>query len=413
MWFQELANAKPSSFALTVVSYRQDATNSSVWNRSKLTALEAECCYAVGLEEQDLFDRGNIGAVQEYADQAFSTIKRLSDVLPVADGSGRGTVALTLKMISALGVPTWYDWQELLNSKNRLPKNGVIWFCCTTDRGSNESQARKHILQQTADMERCLFLDGDCFEHQCHLGVLSGLCLLDDALKLHGRPWKYYSSLAIFSACARDLSNDLFKVWEEVYGATDALKHAKKLIPRSSAGRWGCVDSIETRILAAPFSHWANCMTRVILKKLNLNESELRNLDGLLPNDLLNLFATTRKGKPGKRKTDSKTAAKDKESTSTTTTTSGGGAVKVDVLAVEQVAEYAARIGKWRRHCVLTFNDSLFGRVVKAANLSRAALIHTSNFLKQSTTPRKLFELVCHKAHSIMKEFDDLLVGWS
>lgn len=161
---------------------------------------------------------------------------------------------------------------------------------------------QKLILHLTAEIPNFLYLDGDCFEHQSHLSVLSGLGLTDDALKRHGRPFKYYSTIAIFSACARELSSEVFRVWNELYGAVDANKFAKTLVPKSSSGRWGCVDGIERRLLNPPFHQWVSCMTRVILKKLNLSESELNSFKGLLPNDVLNLFlmsSTVKKPKGG------------------------------------------------------------------------------------------------------------------
>ena len=98
-----------------------------------------------------------------------------------------------------------------------LRKNAVVWYCCTTDRGSNEAQARKHILHMTADIPNVVFVDGDCFEHQVHLAVLGGLILTDEALKRHGRLFKYYASIAIFSACVRELANDVFLTWTKLF----------------------------------------------------------------------------------------------------------------------------------------------------------------------------------------------------
>lgn len=165
-----------------------------------------------------------------------------------------------------------------------------MWCCCTTDCGPIEVNARKHILALTENIPNFIFVDGNCFEHQAHLAVLGGLALTDEALKRHNRPFKYYSSLAIFSACARDLSAEIYKIWTDLFGAVQANKYCKTLIPKSNAGRWGCVDAIERRLLDPPPGHWASCLTRAILKKLNLSESELASFKGILPNDLISLF---------------------------------------------------------------------------------------------------------------------------
>ena len=293
-----------------------------------------------------------------------------------------------------------------------------MWYCCTTDRGSNETQARKHILRLTSDLDNVVFLDSDCFEHQVHLAVLGGLVLTDEALRSHGRSFKYYSTIAIFSACARELSNEIFATWINLYNAEDALKFAKTLVPKSNAGRWGCVDSIEQRLLGPPFDRWATVLNHVILRKLNLNAAELQSFSGLLPNDLLLLFMpkdTKTTARAGTAKAKAKSGAA-KAKASSNAGSSGGaqaaGAEKVDTLAIEQLAEYTRRIGKWRRQLLLTVNDALFSRLVRVVNTARKPLQHTSHYLKQDGGC-KLLDLVCWKAESIRAEFDKLLSGSS
>ncbi len=78
--------------------------------------------------------------------------------------------------------------------------NAVVWYCVTTDQGSNEFHARKQLRATTSSLKQVLFLDCNCLEHQGHLAVHAGLLFIDEALKEHQRTWKYYSSLAIFSS---------------------------------------------------------------------------------------------------------------------------------------------------------------------------------------------------------------------
>ena len=148
-------------------------------------------------------------------------------------------------------------------------------------------------------------------------------------------------------------------------------------------------------------------LNRVLLKKLNPTADELKCFEGLLPNDLLTLFARQSQ-KPEKPKQKAKPRArKAAVDSSTVKGGAGTGAEKVDVLAIEQLAEYTARIGKWRRHLLLTVNDPLFSRVVSIIHCTRAPLMHASHFLKKDEG-RTLYHLVCHKCDSIGKEFDDL-----
>lgn len=90
----------------------------------------------------------------------------------------------------------------------------------------------------------------------------------------------------------------------------------------------------------------------------------------------------------------------------------------VDALAIEQLAEYAARMNKWRRHVILTVNDKLFGKLVNIMGLTRSPLIHLSSFLKKSRSEHELdlhgsslHSLVCFKAIEIKQEFDSLFSG--
>ena len=99
--------------SLTIVSYRQDATNSAVWNKSKLCALEMKASYMV-LHGKE--------AIDELHADSFSRIKRLADVLPVTDGSGKGAVLLTQKMLESLGVPSWRDLRP--DRMGTLPRLG-------------------------------------------------------------------------------------------------------------------------------------------------------------------------------------------------------------------------------------------------------------------------------------------------
>lgn len=98
----------------TIISFRQDRTNSGIWNRSKLIALELETAYKVDIP----CNTGNSGSLpsssppQSYVHDALQNwhrLKRLSDVQIVKWGSGRATLALTQKMLEALRCPHWGD----------------------------------------------------------------------------------------------------------------------------------------------------------------------------------------------------------------------------------------------------------------------------------------------------------------
>lgn len=296
----------------------------------------------------------------------------------------------------------------------------MVWYCVTTDQGSNEANARKLIQVATESLEQVIFLDCNCLEHQAHLGVHAALVYLDEALKEHQRSFRYYSSLAIFSSVVRDLSRDMFQKWEEFFGSESAMDVVRTLVPKSSAGRWGCLHEIEERFLKAPQAMWAQCLNYVILEKLQLDSAEINSLQHILPNDVHRIFSSKApKKKSAAKKPATATAGattgntKQQQARDTMELTSDG---KVDLLSVETMAEHAKRIGRWRRHLLLTINDKLFGALVDITHMSRCPIIHLSHFLKQNMSMEevankgnKLHQLVCFKAAELREEFEELL----
>ena len=99
-WWQEiydgpaLAEAgSPMPCALSFLHYREDATN----HRHKMMALELEASYVIAHEHQ----------LEQVTQNDMWTIKRLADVVPLTDGTGLGTLAMSEKLLSSLGCPTW------------------------------------------------------------------------------------------------------------------------------------------------------------------------------------------------------------------------------------------------------------------------------------------------------------------
>ena len=94
------------AFSVTAISYRQDATNSAVWNRSKLCALELEASYIPPCSAEDLAKTTRHQLGKGDCIGGLKRLYRLADVLPVQEGTGSATVAMTLKLLQSLGTPT-------------------------------------------------------------------------------------------------------------------------------------------------------------------------------------------------------------------------------------------------------------------------------------------------------------------
>ena len=341
-----------------------------------------------------------------------------------------------------------------LNFATVLPRtNGSLWICATTDRGTNETHARKHILNLVHSIPRAMYLDSDCFEHLGHLCVLGGLATVDAGLKELGKPWLYYAGLAIVANCARDSAKDVFAAWEQLFGSESAIAHARKMIPRCISSRWGSVHNVETTLLSGGVDKWCACVNKVFLGKFGIDEGEWTNLvnRGDSCEEVLKVFASKDKKssathKVRQRKTSGQNPHEKLDNASLTenaermdqpehehgdsgeapssskkqkvhkSASSSEPIGAVDQLAIEQLAEYSARMNKWRRHVLLTMNDRLFGKLIAVMNVARGPLIHLSSFLKKTIATSELDErgsslhqLVCFKARDIMSEFESLL----
>ena len=82
------------------VSFRQDATN----GRPKKCTLELDVAWSS-------FTAESLAQGADWNTESYR-IRRTSDVLPVADESGAGCLAFTLKALKSLGCPTWLDFKD-------------------------------------------------------------------------------------------------------------------------------------------------------------------------------------------------------------------------------------------------------------------------------------------------------------
>ena len=123
------------------------------------------------------------------------------------------------------------------------------WYANTTDCGGDQVAAHKMLALELAPLDNVMYVWAPCFEHQGHLMSAGGLKLTDLLLKAHGIKWKYFSSIAKICHVWRDRAPKVFEIWNELFGAEDALAHAKKLIPAAKGGRWGSIEQIEKRLL--------------------------------------------------------------------------------------------------------------------------------------------------------------------
>ena len=94
--------------AVCIHSISQDATNSAIWQKRKLSALILESAFCPSLPSKE-----DLGASGIELANVFQMMQCVADCQPVGDSSAAGTVALTHKMLGSLGCPSV---QSLLES---------------------------------------------------------------------------------------------------------------------------------------------------------------------------------------------------------------------------------------------------------------------------------------------------------
>ena len=103
-----LVSMDETEWAISVYSYKQDATNDK---RRKRSTLELDTGFLFGRFDEPGHATWESDAV---------TLKRLSDVLPITDETAAATLGVTLKAFSSLGCPSWdtiKTWNEILGKK--------------------------------------------------------------------------------------------------------------------------------------------------------------------------------------------------------------------------------------------------------------------------------------------------------
>ncbi len=92
----KLLSRANNSEAVLIASFRQDATNSGIFNRSKLIALELDASFTCTLVPSGAYEAPK-----------WHRLKRMGDVQVVKEGTGAASLSLTKKMLNGLGCPLW------------------------------------------------------------------------------------------------------------------------------------------------------------------------------------------------------------------------------------------------------------------------------------------------------------------
>ena len=220
-----------SRLQLALHSARGDATNTLVWQRSKLHSLEV-CSGYLNCDLTRLVDSDHIQDI-------FVRDKNLADIMIVRDSSAPGTHGMILKQLKSLGCPSWIREQHAADAAT-YPEIVVFAYCA--DGGSDQAKVKQIMRVQAADDPRMLVIAVDCCFHAAQLVVKSSLHIVDGILLAAGRNYTFFfSTLAKLINFWRENARVIYQSWTKTHGAVSSYDSARKVPPKCIAGRWGSV----------------------------------------------------------------------------------------------------------------------------------------------------------------------------
>jgi hypothetical protein len=209
---EESAAASVYGKTISCVAFSSDATNSGVWQHSKLQACVVKAAY---------FQVRDLQPGRRFL-ECVSIKEGWSDLGVVLYSTTAGTHSLLLKQLRSVGCPTWLD--KVGNGDGAM----IRWFFYVSDGGPDQVGFAKHLIQQTSNRVQILAVVSRCYMHMLQLMFRSGLAVLDAWCKRYKKPWTFYSALTKLIHIWRDNARALFlTVLRNTDGAT-AMAHAKK-----------------------------------------------------------------------------------------------------------------------------------------------------------------------------------------
>ena len=233
-----IVDGPPTTPVICLHRYRADATNSCIWQKNKLHALELTSRYVFDeLPASGCFD----DVLIHDSGAHFADLQ----VCPHDNSSGEASYALISKQILSLGAPLWSLPVASSGSRDVF----AIWVI-TTDDGSDENKSRRLITEVCNDHHTTLVFEGECLKHQYQLGVQTGIDGGDSLLAaIGGNAASYYATLAKLMNIWRENAMKIHNVFQQHHGSLRASSCTTKVPPKCISGRWGSVTECEDRVL--------------------------------------------------------------------------------------------------------------------------------------------------------------------
>lgn len=237
--------------AVAIHVLRSDATNSSVWHRSKLQSTELRSIYVFATPETCL-----------EPDWYEHTV--YPDIQAVEDSSGAGCHGLLSKQLVGCGAPLW---SQLLPPVEGGARRRARIYILVSDRGSDIAKFKKLAQVEALECDGNIVLSVDCMFHAGHLVCKSGLALMDLTLKKFDKKYGYFATLAKLTNLWRDKAKAIFQAWANSYGKPSAMNAAVHIPGRCLAGRWGSVSDAEVFLQRANVSMAQVVLRQVLVKR--------------------------------------------------------------------------------------------------------------------------------------------------
>ena len=318
---------------------------------------------------------------------ASKSFRTFADLQRVTRSDAVGTLALLRKQLSSLRCPLWPKFDGLLEEPEDDP-SVIRIFMPVSDGGPDQQKFRKLVHVASEDKPRTLIIDCDCLMHVPQLQFRGGLASLDVFLNSRNRTYKYYASLTKLSHMWRDHGALAYEIYRAKFGNLDALKFARKVLPRCISGRWGTVTATEAPLFAAGMHK----VVEVFGSLVSMRSKRASPTDG-------GQAALTDGGE----------------------LTQARAIRLMNETSIHETTQYAIMMGRWAKEVWHALQDGLFWMCLATHFKVTGPLNHHMSFMKTklkgmalAVHGNHLARLVRGKAMEIFLEFDQLWdADWS
>ena len=360
--FADWASDQSSELKVMISTSMQDATNSNVWQNSKIMT---HLVRSVAVLE-DLRTFNGDWSLWLTDGPKWAAQTSVPDLQIIRHEGGFAAKTLHDKQLRSVGTPAVADMVAV-----EMPKSHLMVHIISTDGGSDQVRKKKLLVAESDGSPSVMVWPALCMFHQYARLAQNHLKLLGAHTKQSAHNFDYYGSLCKFYNVAHVLQPKIFQRWTVMFGAGSALANAANRMPRPIAGRWQCVHLTETFLIKCEDGMWQGVIAAELEKQPAQEVQPIQNVDA------------------------------------------------ADVPHVDETNHYKQQMGRWRRDvyglCVTSKHP--FWALLRLSHTAMAPLEHFANFMKgDGACPQKpwlggihLAQMVGWEIDGIMQEFCSML----